>query len=45
MFAVDVVTELTRDGVLCEILFASALVLMSKAIEGLREVYEMDGGF
>ena len=33
---VDVVTELTRVGVLGELLFADDAVLMSETIEGLR---------
>ena len=33
---VDVVTELASEGVLCELLYADDLVLMSETIEGLR---------
>ena len=32
---VDVVTELVREGVLCELLYADDFVLMSETIEGL----------
>ena len=47
---VDVVTEFAREGVLCELLNADDLVLMSVAIEGLgnnflnwKEVFESKG--
>ena len=33
---VDVVTDLAREGVLSELLYANDLVLMSDTIEGLR---------
>ena len=36
---VDVVTEFTRKGVLCHLLYADDLVLMSETIEGLRNKF------
>ena len=33
---VDVVTEYTEEGALCELLYAVSLVLMSETIESLR---------
>ena len=36
---VDVVTELARECVLSELLFADDLVLMSETIEGLRNKF------
>ena len=36
---VDVVTELAREGVLSEWLYADGLVLMSETIEGLRNKF------
>ena len=41
LFAVvaDNVTELTTDSVLSELLYADDLVLMSEAIEGLRNKF------
>ena len=35
----DVVTELTREGVLSELLYADDLVLMSETIERLRNSF------
>ena len=35
----DVVTELAREGVLCELLYADNLVLMSETIERLRNSF------
>ena len=34
-FVVDVVNELTRDGVLCKLLYADDLMQISETIEGL----------
>ena len=36
---VDVITELARDGVLCELLYADDLILMSETIEGLMNKF------
>ena len=36
---VDVVTKFTREGALCELLYADDLVLMSEIIEGLRNKF------
>ena len=36
---VDVVTELAREGVLSELLYADDLVLMSETIDGLRTMF------
>ena len=38
LVVIDVVTELVREGVLGELLYADDLLLMSKTIEGLRRV-------
>ena len=36
---VDVVTELAREGVLCELLYAGHLVMMSEAMDGLEKKF------
>ena len=36
---VDVVTELTRVGVLCQVLYADNLVVMSESIEELSDIF------
>ena len=36
---VDIVAEFTREGELCELLYADDLVLMSETIEGLRNKF------
>ena len=36
---VDVVTELVRQSVLCQLIYADDLVMMSETIEGLRNMF------
>ena len=36
---VDVVAELAREGVLCQLLYADDLVLISETIEGLQDKF------
>ena len=42
--AVDVISEKAREELMNEILYEDGLVLMSKSMENLREVFKMERG-